>query len=53
MTPLEAIRKKCLQCSNYQYSEVANCPIKDCPLYPFRFGKTKQVEKRKSANQNS
>ncbi len=47
MTPLEAIRKKCLHCSNYQYKEVENCPIKDCPLYPFRMGKAKQIEKRK------
>jgi len=35
----QAIRYKCLDCSNYQYSEVENCPILHCPLYPFRFGK--------------
>lgn len=52
MTPLEAIRKKCLQCSNYQHKEVENCPIKDCPLYLYRFGKTKQIEKRKKVNIN-
>lgn len=39
LTPLKAIRKKCLECSNYQYKEVELCPIKDCPLYPYRFGK--------------
>lgn len=39
MTALEAIRKKCLQCSNNQYSEVEKCTIKNCPLYPFRMGK--------------
>jgi hypothetical protein len=40
LTPLQAIRKKCLQCSNNQPKEVELCPIKSCPLYPFRFGKT-------------
>jgi hypothetical protein len=39
LTPIKAIRKKCLECSNYQYKEVELCPIKDCPLYPYRFGK--------------
>lgn len=39
LTPLKAIRKKCLECSNYQYKEVELCPIKDCPLYPYRLGK--------------
>ncbi|GEM_PF-670435 len=35
-TPLEAIRLKCKECSNGQKEEILNCPIKDCPLYPFR-----------------
>jgi len=35
-TPLEAIRLKCKECSNGQKDEITNCPIKDCPLYPFR-----------------
>jgi len=40
LTPLKAIRKKCLKwCSNNSYKEVECCPIKDCPLYPYRFGK--------------
>jgi hypothetical protein len=36
---LKAIRKKCLDCSCYQFKEVDLCPIKDCSLYPFRSGK--------------
>ena len=39
MTPLQAIRKKCLDCSAYDKTEVRNCIIPDCSLYPFRMGK--------------
>ncbi len=39
LSPLKTIRAKCLECSNYQPSEVKNCPILECPLYMFRFGK--------------
>ena len=39
VTPLRAIRLKCLDCSAGQPSEVRECPVTDCPLYPFRFGR--------------
>lgn len=39
LTPLKAIRKKCLDCSNFQPSEVRKCLIEDCPLFPYRMGK--------------
>lgn len=38
LTPLKAIRRYCIECSGDSYNEVRNCPIKECPLYPFRFG---------------
>lgn len=38
MTPLKAIRAKCLDCCCGQSFEVRLCPIKDCPLYPYRDG---------------
>lgn len=38
LTPMKAIRKKCLECSAWQPKEVKACPIKDCALYPYRFG---------------
>lgn len=38
MTPLKAIREKCLDCMCGSSYEVRLCPIKDCTLYPFRFG---------------
>ena len=39
LTPLKAIRQNCLDCSNRSAKEIKLCPIKDCPLYQFRFGK--------------
>jgi hypothetical protein len=36
LTPLQAIRKKCLECSNGQNEEVRGCLIETCPLYPYR-----------------
>ena len=38
-SPAKAIRQKCLECSADSPGEVRLCNIKDCPLYPFRFGK--------------
>jgi len=39
LTPIKAIRTKCLDCSGGQPSEVRRCDINDCPLLPYRFGK--------------
>ena len=38
ITPMKAIRLKCLYCSCGQLSEVKECSIKNCALYPFRMG---------------
>lgn len=38
VTPMKAIRQKCLDCSCGQVSEIKECPIKKCPLYSFRMG---------------
>lgn len=38
MTPMKAIRAKCLECSNESFNEVRFCPASDCPLYAYRFG---------------
>jgi len=45
-SPLKSIRAKCLDCSNNQKGEVLNCPIKECPIYPFRLGKNPNRSKR-------
>ena len=39
LTPIKAIRAKCLDCSGGQYAEVRLCPIENCALYPYRMGK--------------
>jgi hypothetical protein len=36
---LKAIRRKCLDCSGGSHAEVADCLVRQCPLFPFRFGK--------------
>lgn len=38
MTPLKAIRAKCLDCCCGSMSEVRLCTMTDCPLFPFRDG---------------
>lgn len=39
LTPLKAIRAKCLECSCGQVKEVRLCILTNCPLYPYRMGK--------------
>lgn len=38
LSPLKAIRAKCLDCTCSQPQEVRLCPCKDCPLHPYRMG---------------
>lgn len=45
-TPLKAIREKCLDCMCGAATEVRQCPITDCSLYPFRFGKKPYKQRR-------
>lgn len=39
VSPMQAIRAKCLNCSGGRPREVRDCPVTDCALYPFRDGK--------------
>jgi len=39
LTPLRAIRKKCLDCMAGSAKEVRLCSMDDCPLYLYRFGR--------------
>ena len=39
LTPLKAIRAKCIECSCGQTKEIKLCNLKNCPLYPYRMGK--------------
>lgn len=38
LSPLKAIRQKCLECMCDQPAEVRLCPCEDYPLYPYRMG---------------
>jgi len=39
LTPLKAIRLKCLDCMSNHPKEVRLCQSEECPLYFYRFGK--------------
>ena len=39
LSPLQAIRRKCLDCSVFQVSEIKLCETLSCSLWPFRSGK--------------
>ena len=45
-TPLKAIRAKCLDCSGDSANEVKLCPVKWCPLYPYRSGKNPNIKRK-------
>lgn len=38
LTPIKAIRAKCLDCCCDSAKEVRLCVDKNCPLYPYRMG---------------
>ena len=44
MTPLKAIRAKCLDCCCGQANEVKLCTVVKCPLYEFRHGKNPHLK---------
>ena len=48
MTPMKAIRAKCLDCCCGSSHEVGLCPCADCPLHSYRFGKRPNREKREA-----
>ena len=39
LTPIKAIRSKCLSCCCGQVKEVRECAVKTCALWPYRLGK--------------
>lgn len=39
LTPIKAIRAKCIDCSCSQISEIRDCQITSCSLHPYRMGK--------------
>lgn len=45
LTPIKAIRAKCLDCCCGSVREVSLCPCADCSLHPFRFGKNPNLQR--------
>lgn len=46
ISPLKAIRLKCMECSCGSSYEVKLCPVTQCALYPFREGHNPYTKKR-------
>lgn len=44
----KAIRFMCMDCSGFEFNEVANCEHKKCPLYSYRMGTGKQNPKERN-----
>ena len=44
LTLLKAMRAYCLNCAESP-KDVKNCPMADCPLYLFRFGKNPNIKR--------
>ena len=38
-TPIKSIREKCLDCTAGSRKKIRLCPVIQCALYPYRFGK--------------
>lgn len=54
MTPVQAIRAKCIDCMCGSVYEVRLCPSEDCSLYPFRMGHNpNRPSKRDSASSHA
>ena len=45
LTPMKAIRQKCLECSSGSAKEVRECPVRACALYAYRSGKKPKGDK--------
>jgi hypothetical protein len=39
LTPVKAIRAKCIDCTGHQPKEVRECPVYYCPCWPYRMGR--------------
>lgn len=48
ITPIRAIRLKCIDCMAGSAREVKLCPSDDCPLFGYRFGKRPETIKRQN-----
>jgi hypothetical protein len=49
----QAVKRKCLDCSNWQPGEVRECPAALCPLWNFRKGATGRVKRELTDEQRA
>lgn len=49
-TATKSIRMKCLDCSTGSHTEIAGCPVDDCPLFAYRFGMRPATAERRGRN---
>ncbi len=49
LTPIRAIRLKCLDCTCSQKNEVRYCEIDTCPLWPYRMGRRPKTQRELAA----
>ena len=52
LTPIKAIRAKCLDCCGGQRQEVKLCPCTDCSLHPYRMGHRPKTTDKAAENQD-
>ena len=50
ISPLKAIRLKCLDCSDMSSNEVRLCEFTECPIYFYRFGKNPNLKGKRVNN---
>lgn len=53
MTPMKAIRLKCLDCCCGSANEVKLCTCTGCPLYDFRLGKNPNIKREYTEEQRA
>lgn len=53
ISPLRAIRLKCLDCCVGSSLEVKLCTAEDCPLYLFRFGRNPALKGTRKGNKGN
>ena len=51
LTPIEAIRAKCLDCMVGSVIEVRRCAMKDCPNWSYRLGTNPWIAKRELSDE--
>ena len=47
LSPMRAIRLKCLDCMCNQIGEVGHCSVRECSLWQYRHGKRPETARKK------